>query len=154
MQRQNITRLLRQLLDELHGRIESGTLPRELRSEARRLALAAWLALSSRRTVNERVRLSRQIDGLLAMSGRVRTIHIPVILSKRWTCIRTEGVVFDNPIVTRLDKLEKSIFALVSKTDRMIEKLDVAAGQKTEAEMGATSGKREKLELVWGEGER
>jgi hypothetical protein len=153
--------LLKSLADALGARLESGALPRELRPEARRLAMAAWLAASKpdrsaagRRAIET---LGRRIDALLvAAAGTVPPPAAIAVGRGRAVGPRPLRSLLEGPIVTRLDAMEAAVSALAFRTRRMVEHARAVAGETTAAKPPPAAGEpagREGLELVWGERE-
>jgi hypothetical protein len=153
--------LLRSLADALGARLESGVLPRELRPEARRLAMAAWLAASKpdrtaagRRAIEA---LGRRIDALLVASEGTSPPPAGVAICRgRAVGKRPLRSLLEGPIVKRLDAIEAAVSTLAFRTRRMVEHARAVAGETTAAKpppAAAEPAGREGLELVWGDRE-
>lgn len=144
---------------DLAAVLDRGLLPRTLRPEARRLLMAAWLALKGPRRVAERksaVTLARRLDGLVAIAA---TDGVPApspgpgpdrlgIADRLLASARS-------PLQQRIAALEGSIDALARRTRRMVEHAEATAGREGARAPVAGSpppdGGRQSMELVWGD---
>lgn len=132
-------------------------LPRDLRPEARRLLMEAWLVLGRPRRVRAARGahlLARRLDALVAA---VRTGVPPTPLPRADRLGIADRLLPPRaaPLEERLVALEGSVAALARRTFRMVEQAESAA--RKAGILPATAGPvpveggRADLELVWGD---
>jgi len=143
--RDQVMELLSRASHDLAGALEDGAVPRSACSMARRMLMDAWLLLSEPRgtDVDERraLRLARSMDGLLA---------------QRLSVAQNLRTASDGCIVSRIDRMEKSVGDLLRRTRSMVNKAEQSAGisvvpvTRNVDSSGEQGGKAE-LELVRGD---
>jgi len=137
--------------------LDHGDLPRDLRPEARRLLMEAWLALERPRRVRaarDAHLLARRLDALVA-AVRADVPATPLLCADRLGIADRLLSRRTAPLEERLVALEGSVAALARRTLRMVEQAESAARKAgvlpATAGTAPAEGGRADLELVWGD---
>lgn len=154
--------LLDAVAQDLAGILDRGHLSRDVRPEARRLLMEAWLLQKGRRTTagaRAAVAVARRLDELVAGALAAVPDASPAAVPQPDRLRIADRLLAPRraPIEDRVSALEASIDALARRTHRMVEGAEASARRSgilpPAFAKPSDGGGRENLELVWGDNE-